>query len=81
MPLLLAKLPYELISKSDTSTTRPALLLAGYLCESCKDDDGLRVVRGIGRGEKEVMVLCSGCQTRNGFEVVSVRRKLQRIRG
>lgn len=78
MPLLISKLPFDLICKTETSTTRPALLKSGYLCESCKKDEGLRVVKGRDRGQDQTVVLCDACRAGGGFEQVCSRRRAVR---
>ena len=67
--------PYDLVSKQDVAVSRPALERAGFLCEGCKRDDGLRVASGRGRFAGQLVVLCPECRICSGFEFVIARRR------
>jgi len=65
-------LGFEVISRADTRMTRPALDQAGWVCEACRSDDGLRVCID---GKNRLVVLCSGCRTTpEEFRKVCLRR-------
>ena len=63
---------FELVSRTDTFVTRPALDHAGWKCEACRNDDQLRVC--VDRKHR-LVVLCSGCRTTpDEFKNVLIRR-------
>lgn len=64
---------FEVVSRSDVARTRPALELAGYRCEHCGREDGLRVVEGFGQR----VVLCYPDLLGVGFRRVVGRRKAE----
>ncbi len=65
-------LGFELVSRTDTLTTRLPLERAGWVCEACRRDDGLRVC--VDRKHR-LVVLCSGCRTTpDEFKKVLLRR-------
>ena len=65
-------LGFAVISRTDASTTRPALESAGWVCEACRQDDELRVCVS---PRDQLVVLCSGCRTTpDEFKRVLVRR-------
>jgi hypothetical protein len=66
-----APIDHELVARTDVATSRPALTRAGYRCERCGRDAGLRVVRGYG----QLVVLCARCRLRGGFTIVLGWRK------
>ena len=69
------KLEFSWVSRADVARTRPALERAGYRCEHCRRDDGLRVVEGYG----QLVVLCPECVLGGiGFKMVLVHRKNSR---
>jgi hypothetical protein len=69
------RVDYQVLPKTDIRVSRPALELAGYLCECCKGDNGLRVCK---RSE-DLVVLCSGCRITDGFrQVMRKRREVKR---
>jgi hypothetical protein len=68
-------LDHELVARTDVKTSRPALEAAGYRCEVCRRDDGLRVVAGWG----QLAVLCPQCRAGSGFQQVLARRKHARM--
>lgn len=53
-------LGFEVVPLTETSTTRPALERAGWICEACRRDDSLRVCVD---KKSRLVVLCSGCRT------------------
>jgi hypothetical protein len=57
---------YQLIDKKNVAVTRPALEGANWRCQSCRDDENLRVIdqRGV------VRVLCDQCRLRLGSPTV-----------
>ena len=65
-------LGFELVSRTDTLTTRLPLERAGWVCEACRQDDELRVCVS---PRDQLVVLCSGCRTTpDEFKRVLVRR-------
>jgi len=64
---------FELVSRTDVTKTRPALDRAGYRCEHCRSEDGLRVVEGFG----QLVVLCPKSVLEDGFKKVLAYRKAQ----
>jgi len=70
-------LGFEVVSRTDALTSRPALDRAGWLCEACRCDDGLRVcVDSKGR----YAVLCSRCRTTpDEFKKVILRRNFNLV--
>jgi len=65
-------LGFEVISRADAQTTRPVLDRAGWFCEACRSDDGLRVC--VDRKDRFV-VLCVLCRaTPDEFKRVVLRR-------
>ena len=73
--LVFPKLEFAWVSRADVVRTRPALERAGYRCEHCRRDDGLRVVEGYG----QLVVLCPECVLGGiGFKMVLVHRKNSR---
>lgn len=61
------------VPRTDVARTRPALARAGYRCEHCRRDDGLRVVEGYG----QLVVLCPECVVGGGFKMVLAHRKTE----
>jgi len=69
--------PFEVVSRRLVFLTRPALEKAGYRCECCKEETGLRVVTGCTHGgsrERQTVVLCGDCRAGDGFRLVCLAR-------
>jgi len=66
------KLGFAWVSRADVTKTRPALERAGYRCECCRREDGLRVVEGFG----QFVVICPECALGGGFRMVLAHRKM-----
>ena len=63
---------FDVVERTETSVTRPALEKAGWVCEACRQDNGLRVC--VDKKERFV-VLCQGCRTTpDEFRKVILRR-------
>lgn len=59
------------VPKTEVAKSRPALERAGYRCEGCRLDEGLRVAEGSG----QLVVLCPRCGLDDGFNRVLAYRK------
>jgi len=66
-------LGFRWVGRLEVDKTRPALERAGYRCECCPRNDGLRVVEGYG----QLVVLCPECAMSNGFRLVLSHRNVQ----
>jgi hypothetical protein len=53
---------YIFVDKTNVVVTRPALEKAHWMCESCRDDENLRVIDQRGT----IRVLCDSCRVRLG---------------
>ena len=51
---------FELVARTETFVTRPALDHAGWKCEACRDESELRVCTD---SKARLVVLCAGCRT------------------
>ena len=63
---------FELVARTETFVTRPALDHAGWKCEACRDESELRVCTD---SKARLVVLCAGCRTTpDEFKRVLLRR-------
>jgi hypothetical protein len=72
-------LGFDVISRTDVVTTRPALDRACWRCEACRQEHELRVCSGYG---DQIVVLCAGCRTTSDeFRKVILRRTYSKSKG